>query len=117
MTVPPQPSDWLSVEFPGLPLATCRECAAHLRQLDSEATVVLRTTPIFDSRLDQVESIRFQLPKNQADRTRLGEILEYYAELYRETPVAMGDVPRLVIKGRAMAWSGRGGWQQVLLAS
>jgi hypothetical protein len=116
MTAQPSPSDRLEVRYPGLPFSTCRECAVHLRQLGVAAEVQLRTTPIFDARLDQVESIHFSLPEVEADRSRLGEILEYYAELYRKTPVAAGDVPCLVVRGREMAWSGHGSWRQVLLA-
>jgi len=107
----PLPAERAEVRFPGLPLATCRECATHLRQLGIAAEVHLRTGQPFDSRLDQVECIAFSLPTATG---RLAQILEYYAERYRETPVSEGEAPSLALRGAHVAWREPGDWQRAL---
>ena len=63
--------------------------------MTQQSQVILRTDPVFDSRLDQVECIAFAPVHDPDDCRRLCAVLLYYAARYYETPGTESDQPRL----------------------
>ncbi|MBW4700314.1 MAG: hypothetical protein KME03_20885 [Aphanocapsa lilacina HA4352-LM1] len=90
------PAEKIRLYLPGWPFASCRECAVHIAQLGVESQVVLRTSPVFDSHLDQVECIEFTCPPTSSVLERLAGILEFYLGRYYQTPDTRRDTARLV---------------------
>ncbi|MGF1576127.1 MAG: hypothetical protein ACFCU9_09350 [Cyanophyceae cyanobacterium] len=74
----PQDPTQYAVRFPGMPLATYREVAAHLRSL-SGVTVELEwnTAATFEYTDSQIGSMRLTLAE-VADPDRLRTILQHY---------------------------------------
>ncbi len=74
----PQDPTQYAVRFPGMPLATYREVAAHLRSL-SGVTVELEwnTSTTFEYTDSQIGSMRLTLA-DVADPDRLRAILQHY---------------------------------------
>ena len=68
-----------------LPLAVCREVAAHLEQVDGvEVTLLPQQASQFNYLLSQVDSLVIRHPEHlsAADRNRVEQILAYYSDRY-----------------------------------
>lgn len=73
------------VSYVNLPLAVCREIAAHLQQVaEVQTRLIPQSAPQFDYSLSQVEAIEIYYPKNLpvAEKQLLESILDYYAQRY-----------------------------------
>jgi hypothetical protein len=73
------------VQFPGLPLATYREIAAHLRQVEGvEVSLKPQTSREFDYNRSQIAGLQIHYDRSAslASRERAAQILTYYQKLY-----------------------------------
>ncbi|MGA7953384.1 MAG: hypothetical protein WCA07_07665 [Gloeobacterales cyanobacterium] len=81
------------VRYPGMAWAIYRELEVHLAQILSERPqILLRTDPIYDYNLDQVESLLFSPPADNADRALVCDVLLHYLERWRTMATKVGSV-------------------------
>lgn len=77
-----------TISYAGLPLAVYREISAHLQQIEGVKTEIIpQQSRAFDYQQSQVNGLLIQYEKDldKFCQDRLKEILNYYAEKYRDT--------------------------------
>lgn len=76
-----------TISYAGLPLAVYREISAHLQQIEGVKTEIIpQQSREFDYQQSQVNGLLIQYEKDldKFCQDRLKEILNYYAEKYRD---------------------------------
>jgi hypothetical protein len=84
------------VTYPGMTWAIYRELEVHLAQILSERPqILLRTDPVYDYNLDQVESLLFIPLGNAVDNSGQAlvcDVLLHYLERWRAMATKVGSV-------------------------
>ncbi len=79
------------VTYPGMTWAIYRELEVHLAQILSERPqILLRTNPVYDYNLDQVESLLFTPTENESSRTLICDVLMHYLARWRTMATQVG---------------------------
>jgi hypothetical protein len=82
-----------SVTYPGMTWAVYRELEVHLAQILAERPqILLRTDPVYDYNLDQVERLLFVPPADSAARALVYDVLLHYVERWRTIATKVGSV-------------------------
>jgi hypothetical protein len=82
-----------SVAYPGMTWAVYREIEVHLAQFLAERPqILLRTDPVYDYNLDQVERLLFVPPVDNAARALVYDVLLHYLERWRMIATKVGSV-------------------------
>ena len=82
-----------SITYPGMTWAVYRELEVHLAQILSERPqILLRTDPVYDYNLDQVERLLFSAPEDKAARALVCDVLLHYLERWRTMATKVGSV-------------------------
>jgi|GEM_PF-2265547 len=82
-----------SITYPGMTWAVYRELEVHLAQILSERPqILLRTDPVYDYNLDQVQSLLFSPPEDNAARTLMCDVLLHYIERWGTMATKVGSV-------------------------
>jgi hypothetical protein len=82
-----------SVAYPGMTWAVYREIEVHLAQILAERPqILLRTDPVYDYNLDQVERLLFVSPADDAARALVCDVLLHYVERWRTIATKVGSV-------------------------
>jgi hypothetical protein len=80
-----------SVAYPGMTWAVYREIEVHLAQILTERPqILLRTDPVYDYNLDQVERLLFVPPVDNA--ALVYDVLLHYVERWRMIATKVGSV-------------------------
>jgi hypothetical protein len=81
------------VAYPGMTWAVYREIEVHLAQILAERPqILLRTDPVYDYNLDQVDRLLFMLPADDAARALVYDVLLHYVERWRMIATKVGSV-------------------------
>jgi hypothetical protein len=79
------------VTYPGMTWAIYRELEVHLAQILSDRPkILLRTDPVYDYNLDQVESLLFTPAEDKSSRTLVCDVLLHYLERWRTMATQVG---------------------------
>jgi hypothetical protein len=82
-----------SIIYPGMTWAVYRELEVHLAQILSERPqILLRTDPVYDYNLDQVERLLFSPPEDKAARALVCDVLLHYLERWGTMATKVGSV-------------------------
>jgi hypothetical protein len=82
-----------SVTYPGMTWAVYRELEVHLAQiLPARPQILLRTDPVYDYNLDQVERLLFIPPGDHVAQALVYDVLLYYLERWRTMATKVGSV-------------------------
>ncbi len=80
-----------SVAYPGMTWAVYRELEVHLAQILAERPqILLRTDPVYDYNLDQVERLLFVPPADSA--ALVCDVLLHYLDRWRMIATKVGSV-------------------------
>ena len=81
------------VRYPGMTWAIYRELEVHLAQILSERPqIILRTDPIYDYNLDQVESLLFSPPQDNSACALVCDVLLHYLKRWCTMATKVGSV-------------------------
>jgi hypothetical protein len=79
------------VTYPGMTWAIYRELEVHLAQiLPDRPHILLRTDPVYDYNLDQVESLLFTPAGDKSSCTLIYDVLLHYLERWRTMATQVG---------------------------
>jgi hypothetical protein len=82
-----------SITYPGMTWAVYRELEVHLAQILSERPqILLRTDPVYDYNLDQVERLLFSPSADKTTHALIYEVLLHYLERWRTMATKVGSV-------------------------
>ncbi len=82
-----------SITYPGMTWAVYRELEVHLAQiLPERPQILLRTDPVYDYNLDQVERLLFVSPADNASSALVYDVLLHYLERWRTMATKVDSV-------------------------